>query len=518
MTVRAALAGAGVLALLAAGPAAQERSPAPHLVPTGRAFARGDGKVARCLLRDDSAHTLTVGSEGDLVWWNLQERRPLRWIDPPDEPVLSLWLHPTEPWVVCGLAHDTALRVDLASGARQPLSPPQLATLTDRNDVAWITGGHGSAREVASRNGRYRLVWRNERLQREPAVAGQFFTGEQYWIANDGTVVEARGTSVRLHGLAFGDVTEGRVHCGPPQQLVFTPDGSHLAIVSLAATQIVDIAGNEIVRWEGSRIVQPGPGPGEFWLLTADAMRRWNATRRTYVGDPVTWRGRHLRLTEDSMARGPHLRPVIVRGGQPWTPEAARLPDGTFHALAFTRPRSPAPANGLEQYAWLGEPETALAFQNASDTGPPMLLTSVRGNGKFTDDRATLRRLGDDGATTHHALFDEEALWLTIGANGARVWVGLASGIVQGFDSDRLTPLAKVSFDTPLVDAVALGADHLLASTGRKLLRLDATTLAVVDEVPLPQGLPGADRLARSADGHRLAIARGSEVRIVTVE
>jgi hypothetical protein len=257
----------------------------------------------------------------------------------------------------------------------------------------------------------------------------------------------------------------------------------------------------------GPLLVQPGPEPDEFWLLTADSMRRWSAKRRLPIGDAVTWPGRHLRLDRGH---------AIVRGSQPWTPQFARMRDGTFRALV--PPPSPPPEGELEQYRWLGEPETPLAFHAASDTAAPMLLTSVIGHGTFTPDAATLRRLGDDGSTTHHQRFDRYAHWLAMSPNGARVYVGLSSGSVFAFDSEQLKPLAEVSFETPLVAAAAFGGDHLLASDGRELMCLDATTLALVAAVPMPEGLRGADRIVSSADGRHVAVGHGSDVRILAVE
>ena len=520
MTRRCAIAFAGLL--LAATAAAQDRPAAPRLVPTGRLFARGDGVVTRCLITADSTRALTVGAEHDLVWWDLRERRPLRHIDPQAAPIDSVRLHPSEPWLVCVGADGTGLRVDLLTGARQALTELQVTHLNAPVAGAWLGGGLPAApdADIVSANGQHRLVLANGTWRRQPTT-GQFFFGDRLWLADDGTVVVANGTTLQLRGLTFGDRTEAAVHCGAPQRLVFTPDGNHLAVLGVAATQVADLAGDEIARLPGPRLVQPGPGPDEFWLLTAHGMQRWSATHRKHVGEQVTWPGRHLRLSEERLVEGrlvDVLRPVLVRDGQPWTPEAARLPDGTFRALAFTPAATAKPANGLERYAWLGPPETGLAFAPAGALATPMLLTSAPGDIKFTRARATLRRLGADGATTDDVAFDAAARWLLTTPNHSRVGVGLANGTVRLFDGERLTPLATADFAPPLVAAVALGAAHVLASDGRKLLRLDATTLAVIDELPLPPGLAGIDQLASSDDGRRLAIARGSAVRILSIE
>ena len=284
--------------------------------------------------------------------------------------------------------------------------------------------------------------------------------------------------------------------------------------------QVVERAGTEILSLAGTHLVQPGPGPDEFWLLAADGMQRWSATGRAFVGDRTVWPGRFLHLIDARLVEasrlGARLRPVIVRAGQLWTPEAALLPDGTLRPLRL--PPAPKPQYGPEMFQQLGPPEAGLAFAAASATAPPMLLTSAPGDSKFSCARATLHRLGDDGATSHHVRFDGSARWLLLAANGASVGVGLADGTVHLFDSERLQPLAVVKPLRPLVAVVALGAEDVLASSGDDLLRLSATTFEVVDKLALPVGIDRVDQLAISADGKRLAIVRGSAVWIMNVE
>jgi hypothetical protein len=101
---------------------------------------------------------------------------------------------------------------------------------------------------------------------------------------------------------------------------------------------------------------------------------------------------------------------------------------------------------------------------------------------------------------------------------GTSVGVGLADGTVHLFDSERLQPLAVVKPLRPLVAVVALGAEHVLASSGDDLLRLSAATFEVVDKLALPAGIDRVDQLAVSADGERLAIVHGSAVWIMNVE
>jgi hypothetical protein len=323
---------------------------------------------------------------------------------------------------------------------------------------------------------------------------------------------------VRIAGAAHSDCVDAAVHAGPPQELSFTGDGNQLAIASLGAMQIVDVAGNEVIRLEGPHLVRPGAEADEFWVLTEHTMVRWSASRRARVGATVAWPGRSLRLVDDTAGTSPHLRPVLVRDGQPWTSEAARLPDGSFRKVEFALPLPPTPPTGPEAYAFLGDPEHDVAFVAANDRAPPLLLTSVDGRSKFTASRATLRRLGDAGATTHHVRFMDATRWLLLADDGTRAIVGLADGTVQSFATTDLTLLATGKVEPPLRHAIRFGPRHLLGTDGEKLLRLDATTFAVAGESPLPRGLSGIDRLASTADGRRVAIARGSEVRILQVE
>ncbi|MCU0864935.1 MAG: hypothetical protein MUC36_14185 [Planctomycetes bacterium] len=515
--------------LLAADLVAQQRSAAPRLVPSGRCFARGDGVATRCLITADSARALTIGADQDLVWWNLRERKPLRHIDPPDAPVHSVLLHPSEPLLLEVRGDGTGQRVDLESGERLALDQQQFAALEAAATREWLTGGLPGApdADVVAANGAHRLVRENGFWRRAGAI-GHFFSGGPHWLADDGTVVSAKGAKVQLQGLRLGDRADASVHCATPQRVVFTPDGNCIAVVSLAALQIFDRSGNEIASLAGTHLVQPGPGPDEFWLIDADGRQRWSATGRAFVGERITWPGRHLHLVDDRAVERleprenrVRLRPVMVRAGQLWTPEAALLPDGTLRALKPPPPPAPKPEMGPfgpDVYEQLGPSEAALAFAAASSEAAPMLLTSAPGDSKFTRARATLRRLGDDGATTHHVRLEPSARWLLLAANGAQVVVGLADGTVHLFDSERLSPLAKVTFRRPLVAAAALGADHLLASCGDDLLRLAAGTLEVVDRLPMPEGLDRVDQLAISADGKRLAIVRGSAVSIMRLE
>ncbi|MFN8824549.1 MAG: hypothetical protein ACK501_06260, partial [Planctomycetota bacterium] len=82
----------------------------------------------------------------------------------------------------------------------------------------------------------------------------------------------------------------------------------------------------------------------------------------------------------------------------------------------------------------------------------------------------------------------------------------------------QVNPLATNRIATPLVAAVARNEHQLIATDGQQLLQLETKTLTVVAKLPMPPWFPRVDQMVLSADGNRLAIACGSDVRILTIE
>lgn len=498
---------------------AQQAVGPPRLVQTGRAFARSDGVVTHCMFTADASRALTIGRERDLVWWDLRARKPLRLLEPPEMGLQDLLLHPDEPWLVCRRADGSGVRIDLESDRSEALTKPQLDAITPTDGKVWLRGGspvHASS--CMSANGEFRLVRNRIGWEREPSNA-QFFNSGDVWIANDGTVVNARGRELEFFGIRRTDRTIASVHCSAPRKLVFTPDGSHLALVSSAQVAVVDHTGNEIARLPGPLLPTPGPGPDEFWLLADEGMQRWNCTQRGYVGERVTWPGHSIQVSGSTPLFGPELpalAPMILHNGQPWTEHYARLPDTSWRRLDRLPPEEsvqihlrPTDLEGA-QFHWV----RAIDFTTAGGTTKPILLTSAAGSRKFPP-RSTLRRFGDDGVPTHQVEFDTTAHWVAI--SGAHVIVGLGSGYVLTFDSEREVELSRVVLPRPIVDAVATG-DALIAICGASLVWMEATNVAKQTDLPLPAGLSGVDQIAISADGRRLAVACRSEVRILTIE
>jgi hypothetical protein len=296
---------------------------------------------------------------------------------------------------------------------------------------------------------------------------------------------------------------------GQHERLCFTPDGSHLALAGLRSTRVVDATGAECARCDGTMLVQPGPAPGELWLLTEHNMRRWNAATRTFVGEPVTWPGRHLRLTRDPVST-PHSRPrsVIVRDGQPWTDEAARMPDGSFRELAWSR----TPQNDMERKLGPLHAETATWLGGAAGAGA-ILLTTKQGKG----DVGTVYRFDAAGAVTHEHRFTAAPLAAALGVDGATLAVALDNATVHVVACESLQPVHAPA----LVRAraiVALANGEWLVATDDNLVRLHPRSLAEIGRVASPEGLGRVDVLVRNADGTRLALADDDEVRILRVE
>lgn len=510
--------------LLATSSLAQQPNEPPRLVQTGRAFARSDGVVTHCMFTADASRALTIGRERDLVWWDLRERRPLRHVEPLEMPFVDVLLHPDEPWLVCLAADGTGVQIDLEGDRRTVLTETQIDNLAPATDRTWLRGGSPMARaefvspNVTSANGQFHLVFTRNRWGREPSNA-QLFREGNLWIANDGTIVNARGRVLEFFGLRRTDRTTASVHCGAPRQMVFTPDGSHLALASSSQTAVVDLTGREIAHWPGPLLPSPGPGPDEFWLLADDGMQLWSCTQRGPVGERVTWPGHSIFVSGKNLLlghRGPALLPMIVRNGQPWTEEVARLTDGSWRELQslpfteFTKLEFTGDPNSREPY----DPECAIAFTTESTTSAAILLTSSRGGWKFGD-VAKLRLLANDATTTHQRWFGASARWMV--AVDSRVIVGFHERTVATFDRKNLDLVNTTTVPGRIIAAVALGPD-LLATYGDAIAVLDATTLAKKVDVPLPVGLPGVDRIAISTDGRRVALAWRSEVRILTVE
>jgi hypothetical protein len=299
---------------------------------------------------------------------------------------------------------------------------------------------------------------------------------------------------------------------GQHERLCFTPDGSHLALAGLRSTRVVDATGAECARCDGTMLVQPGPAPGELWLLTEHNMRRWSAATRAFVGEPVTWPGRHLRLTTHERDAGTRTRVVTVRDGEPWTDDAARMPDGSFRALAFGR----APANHFEEIAAPLPPHHEVRWLNGgAEDSPALLLVSTQFlKAAPTGSLYAFDASGERSGARH---FADDAALAARSRDGASVAVLLANGSVHLLTAVGLSELAPpVAVGAAAITWTANG--EWLAATSDSLLRLHPRTLATVGRFAWPAGLGRVRAIVRNADGTRLALADGHEVFVLRVD
>jgi len=511
--------------LLATTVAAQEPNAPLRLTQTGRVFACGDGAVQRCLISSDSSRALSIGAERDMVWWHVPERRALRHFDPPGGRYQEPRLHPELPFVVWVAADGSGQRIDLDSDRREELSKEQVTALQPRAGLDWRRGGLplSTKTDAVTPDGKHRLVFRGNLWSRQPSTFQSAY-GEAHWLADDGTVLTARGNKLELHGLQFGERSSASLHSAPSQQLAFTPDGSHLAVVSLTSAQIVETNGNEIARLPGSLIVQPGPKPDEFWLLTPKSLQSWSTRTRRDVGESLPWSA-ILNEPDDGNQLGKKLRKVIVHDGRAWTREGLlalarlRFLFKKLEAQLLVDAR-PDIAAGL----FSGRIDRPFDFAPIQGTRAWLLLTSTPGidwpdgRGPLFPAYANLVRVTVDDTGQQEAYFQQLARFLVATPNGSHAGVGLSDGTLEWFESGQLQRLATNKFLPPLVAAVARNERQLIATDGNQLLQLETKTLTVVAKLPMPPWFPRVDQMVLSADGNRLAIACGSDVRILTIE
>lgn len=479
------MAGAATTTLLLATTALAQTAPnPPRLVQTGRVFACGDGAAQTFLLvTPDRRRALTSGVERDLVWWDLPARRVLRHFDPPEHSLRRVQLHPSEPWLVWLADDGRGLRVELDTGRSEALTKEQIAGLTLPPGQAWLCDGPKRQWGDAA------LPSGAPRDEQAPA-----------WITDADTTLEVTDGELLLRGKAWWQLFALRTtYCAAPVQLAFSRDGSFLASIGKLHTQVVDAAGREVATLPGPCVLTAGTAPDEFWVVTWNAMQRWSGTSRAFVGDKIPCEG-----------AGTSSR-VLVRDGKLLRPPT--IPSFTHfeETIGFAAPSAVGATFHLSRSTSM-DPE-AMRLVYAMFSSPPPTAEEIASRKP-----GALRRHGADAQVTHAVEFGATPCWLVLAADQTLAAVGLADGSVHLFHAETLQPVTKATFAVPYVAAVALGTEQLLVSTGTRLQRIDANTLAVLGDIALPDGLPRADQLAISPDGRRLAIACGSDVRILTIE
>jgi hypothetical protein len=494
---RAASRTFAITALLLANTAAAQAPPAaPRLTQTGRVFAMGNGIAGDlCFVTPDSKRILVLGRERDAVWLDLPARQVLRHVDPPGPEFERVQVHASEPWLVWRAADGRGLRIDLDTGQRTDLGKEQVDQLPK---TGWLEDGRPwQGESAASPNGKFRVVLEEGRWRREPSTGRRFPVG---WIANDGLVFTTDQSELVLFGMnPFQTRRIPLRFCGSPTRLAFTTDGSYLAVMSGTQVQVVDAAGKQIAVLPGPSVLTAGPANDEFWLVGDGPPTRWSASAPSAVQADATKGRARQRLDH-----------VLVREGQVWSGD--KLMMSNFKMIGYVMMKGGAVA---ELIGSSGMPE-ALGLVASEAKNAAFLLMPFQESGKTV--LTELWRYDGNRKVTHEVRLDGPALWLTTVMNGTHVAVGSLDGTMELFDCDALQPVKKVQFPSRLLAAVAWRQTDLIVSIGDRLQRIDANTLAVLGDIALPDGLPHADQLAISPDGRRLAIACGSDVRILTIE
>lgn len=561
-----------VLPLLLAPLMAQEPPLPKALVEVGRTTARG-GNCARILLSGDGRHMLTVGEAGDLLWWDLAEQRLLRRIAGKGRFVSAIALHPTEPWAVVSTSLDgrwrgSVWRCDLDTGAVHDLWADYTPTL------AFDAAGELLCADLRIDDHRNRRVVYRSRTVRagEPLVeeAGPFPTvlGMGAKKSQEATSPDGR-LSVRCDGdklfhsggarpeIRIDDVEtwlntvavanertvaaadlQGCVHVrtpadqrmvfaghtGPAHRLVFSPDGRFLAVVGLGATRVVDLEGKDIVEWTGTRIVLAGPDGADFWIFDRRGLRRWSASTRRDVAPAMRWETPELRVVRSLDGRpfallaeeNPpfwlfSLGTACVVDGVPWLGGDRFHPAQPRHFVegGFERvgPELPAHLSGLGSVALVALANglvMSVASVEGDDVGnPPLSLVELhRGAGAPVVSwkaESCVRRVAVDPA------------------NGDVV-LGFVGDEVKTLDGATLTEVGARRFETGLRDMAFFDRGRVLAAFGKELLLLDAHSLRTLAAIAVPADIPRIDVVAVSPTRRHVALAYGSEVRILRVE
>ena len=158
------------------------------------AQSRG-GRVVACSFNADARHMLTAGELGDLILWDLPNRRELRRWACHGAPVRIVRMHPREPWalVVSGRGEETAVHVVMLGNER--------SVLLHHGDVEDIAFDHDGARVA--------MLTSDGNLQSE------------LWM------LRAAGV---LGGFADEIMARRKVEAG--KELLFTPDETAIIVTS----------------------------------------------------------------------------------------------------------------------------------------------------------------------------------------------------------------------------------------------------------------------------------------------
>jgi hypothetical protein len=547
-----------------------------ELVEVGRTHAMG-GTSGRIVIANDQQHALSVGYYGDLVWWDLKSRQPVLHV-PGKAHVAGLALHPTQPLAAVswtntkngGTVHAVNLttgettrwleesaailafnatgdrlaashvkdkkqriatyRVDhLNAQDREPLwRDTWRAVRADENDLVFQTtdtvtgrkkpGSSWSATSALSANGKITATYQKQVMTIRATAFPVTDLGDRWArpkaVTNDGIALMAA-----MHGqmmLVSGTNDDRQVfapHRGHADHLVFSPDGSHLAIMSLGALRIVDLAGNVRTTLPDTHIASPGKDGAEFWIASRTGAWRWNATSKTEVGKRLKWRGKGVRLTRANSTRR-------MWGNSPyrvWRLGMAQV----IKQSAWLHATDPKKFKG-----WLvKQTRTDWLANDYSDLRYPIAIKALAGTDHVLahsaqhspgggPDKMYLQRLDADGKSLHHWYANGNSDWFVLNDSGTTAWIA-GYGHLHGIACKDMSEVVHHTEGANWDSGIAWHDDDLLVTDGKALQVIDPMTLEQVRSFDVPRDLAELDLIAASPNRSHVAIASGSEVRIM---
>ncbi|MCU0862952.1 MAG: hypothetical protein MUC36_04090 [Planctomycetes bacterium] len=336
-----------------------------------------------------------------------------------------------------------------------------------------------------------------------------------------------------VQGSAAADFALRSSHRGETHALTFSPDGRFLAVQGLGAVRFVDLGGTEVRLLEGTHLVQPGADGADFWILGRKELCLWNASTGRELGERRRWQSPALPLLRTNERSPFRVRPFHARGlalrgeslygpcsewtlhsflvvdGQPWVSGSAggggdarpmRLVAGQQFEALSTR------GDGGEPVSFLSAPEGKVLFATGTD-----VMREVMG-----EPSCAVEAQDREGRSVALWRCHSAPVWLALA--GDVVLVGTIDGTVHRLRGSDLGAIDAQTFTPPLLQLAAFDRDDLLATNGPSLQLLDATSLEVVQTLPLPAGFDGIDVFALAPDRRHVALARGSDVRILAIE
>jgi hypothetical protein len=538
------------------------------------------GQCQRIVIANDQQHALSVGEYGDLVCWDLKSHRPTFHKLGLTQHVTGLALHPTQPLAAVSWTDghhegtvqavnlttgETTLWLDSSAGtlafnatgdrlAASHLKDKQKRRATylvedlkaQNRKPLWREHWHASDQfdddlvfqttdTVKGRQRRNRFKMSNSAISANGKITAS--TNKQnlqigkatfpvsqlhHWFANrmvvtnDGAAIVAAGYGpMFVARRADEDRQVFAPHLGYADRLVFSPDGSYLAIMSLRALRIVDLTGNVSITLPGTHIASPGKDGPEFWLASPTGARRWNAATKSNVGERIKW------LREGSSLKY-------------WN--ANQLGDGNPPHRRFRL----GIALVVQQHAWLDASGTNTGSRLVKQThgkwlpigqAPlegPIAMRILPGTddvlllGSSTDALAessnmTLYRLDADGNRRVLWRGNGSANWLAVNDTGTTVWITDHERLI-GISCKGVREAVQHTTGTNWDSGIAWHDDNLLVTDGKTLQVINPMTLEQVRSFDVPKDLTELDLLAASPDRSHLAIASGSEVRILRLQ